>query len=70
MVWSKSCEAAFLWAKEALSSEQVLVHYDPKKTIVLGVDASPYGIGAILSHKMDGLKILLNMHLEHSVSQK
>jgi len=54
MVWSKSCEAAFLWAKEALPSEQVLVHYDPKKTIVLGVDASPYGIGAVLSHKVDG----------------
>ena len=26
--WSKECEIAFLWAKEVLSSKQVLVHYD------------------------------------------
>ena len=50
-LWSESCEAAFLWAKEALSSEQVLVHYNPNKPS-LNVDASQYGIGAVLSNKM------------------
>ena len=49
--WSKECEIAFLWAKEVLSSEQVLVHYDPQKPIILSVDASPYGI--VLSHLME-----------------
>ena len=29
-----------MWAKEVLSSEQVLVHFDPNKPIVLSVDAS------------------------------
>ena len=28
-LWSKECEIAFLWATDVLSSEHVLVHYDP-----------------------------------------
>ena len=51
--WSESCEKAFLWAKEVLSSEQVLVHFDPNKPTVLSVDASSHGIGAVLSHRME-----------------
>ena len=42
--WSESCEAAFLWAKEVFSSDQVLVHYDPSKPLILSVDAEPHGI--------------------------
>ena len=52
-LWSKECEIAFLWAKEVLSSKQVLVHYDPQKPLILSVDASPCGIGAVLSHLME-----------------
>ena len=50
---SKECEIAFLWAKEVLLSEQVLIHYDPQKPLILSVDASPYGMGALLSHLME-----------------
>ena len=50
--WSESCEAAFLWAKGVLPSDQVLVHYDPSKPLVLSVDAGPHGIGAVLSHRL------------------
>ena len=45
----KSCEAVFFWAKEVLSSDQVLVHYDPSKPLILSVDAGPHGIGAVES---------------------
>ena len=45
--WSPSCEKA-LWAvKSALTSETVLVHYDPKLPMELSIEASPYGLGAV-----------------------
>ncbi|CAC5387447.1 unnamed protein product [Mytilus coruscus] len=43
----------FELSKSLLKSSKVLVHYDPNKDIILSCDASPYGIGAVLSHKME-----------------
>ena len=40
-------------AKDALQTEAVLVHFDPVKPLILACDASQYGIGAVLSHKVD-----------------
>ncbi|XP_054706700.1 uncharacterized protein K02A2.6-like [Uloborus diversus] len=40
----------FSEVKQEISSERVLCHYDPKLPIVLQTDASPVGIGAVLSH--------------------
>ena len=42
--------AAFTEAKRQLSSQQLLVHFDPSKKLLLSCNASPYGIGAVLSH--------------------
>lgn len=39
-------------AKKLLSSDTLLVHFDPKKLIVLTCDASPYGTGAVLGHQV------------------
>ena len=50
--WAKQQESAFNQSKELLQSSQVLVHYNPKLPLVLCVDASPYGIGDVLSHFM------------------
>lgn len=35
-----------------LSSSTLLVHFDKEKPVILACDASPYGVGAVLSHKM------------------
>lgn len=50
--WGEAQQAAFEKSKEMMQSAEVLVHYDPEKDIVLSCDASPYGVGAVLSHHM------------------
>ena len=50
--WSKAQEEAFRGLKEALCSATVLTHYDQNKPIIVHCDASPYGIGAVLSHRL------------------
>ena len=56
-VWSKECKEAFGLLKTKLASSEVLAHYDPKLPLRLDCDASPYGVGAVLSHKYpDGLE--------------
>ena len=52
-IWTPECDAAFMKAKAALSSETFLTHYDVKRPLLLACDASAYGIGAVLSHVMD-----------------
>ena len=48
--WGKEQNTAFEAAKEALSSDTLLTHYDPEKELNLTCDASPVGVAAILSH--------------------
>ena len=48
--WSAECAAAFDELKQMLADKTRLVHFDPEKPIVLATDASPYGIGAVISH--------------------
>ena len=50
--WEAPQKAAFAEAKRQLSSQKLLVHFDPNKEVLLSCDASPYGIGAVLSHRM------------------
>ena len=51
--WGASQEQAFDCAKKMLQGHSVLVHFDTTKELVLSCDASPYGVGAVLSHIMD-----------------
>ena len=44
------CDAAFKAIKLQSSSSNVLAHYDSKLPIRLATDASPYRLGAVISH--------------------
>ena len=48
--WGKEQSKAFETARACLSSDTLLTHYDPKKELTLTCDASPEGVGAILSN--------------------
>lgn len=48
--WSSKRERAFKEIKELICSDKVLCHYDAKLPLKLAADASPYGIGSVLSH--------------------
>ena len=51
--WNKQHTTAFAKAKRALQDDSLLVHYNSTRQLVLACDASPYGLGAVLSHIMD-----------------
>ena len=51
--WGDKQEQAFQSVKTQLSSAAVLAHYDPQQKLLLTCDASPYGLGAVLSHRLD-----------------
>ena len=48
--WGEKEEAAFQRSKRLLQKNCVLTHYDTAKPLLLQTDASPYGIGAVISH--------------------
>ncbi|KAI4887000.1 hypothetical protein NFI96_027939, partial [Prochilodus magdalenae] len=50
--WSRECDKAFKKTKEQLSSKSVLTHYNPSLPVILACDASPYGVGAVISHRL------------------
>ena len=52
--WTTETENAFQRLKELLVCDKnVLIHYDPQKDVTLAVDASPVGLGAVLSQRTD-----------------
>ena len=52
--WLKEQQEAFEKGKVLLRSVELQVHFDPAKELILATDASDYGVGAVLSHKMEG----------------
>ncbi|XP_064461149.1 uncharacterized protein K02A2.6-like isoform X4 [Ornithodoros turicata] len=52
--WSAQAELAFEESKKLLTQDSVLTFYDPRKPLGLVCDASPYGVGAVLFHVING----------------
>uniref|UniRef100_A0A3B1K3V1 Reverse transcriptase/retrotransposon-derived protein RNase H-like domain-containing protein n=1 Tax=Astyanax mexicanus TaxID=7994 RepID=A0A3B1K3V1_ASTMX len=52
--WTSVCALAFQKAKALLVTQEVLTHYNPELPLRLACDASPYGVGAVLSHVLPG----------------
>jgi len=50
--WSTACQHSFNKVKDMLSTDRVLTPYDTKLPLSLACDASAYGLGAVLSHKL------------------
>ena len=53
--WSSEQKQAFQTSKELLISSNLLVHFNPQLHLLLACNASAYGIGAVLAHKMPDL---------------
>lgn len=53
--WEPKQERAFQTVKEAIAASKFLAHFDPDKPLRLECDASPVGIGAVLSHRVNGV---------------
>lgn len=54
--WNEECRKTFQLSKDLLVQNQILVHFDPSKPIVVSCDSSSYGIGCVLSHRVDGVE--------------
>jgi len=50
--WTEECKRAFAAAKQLLIKQGVLIDFNPKLNLILSVDASPVGAGAVLSHQV------------------
>ena len=48
--WKEEQKLAFKEAQKMLSKAPLLAHFDPTQKIVVHTDASPYGLGSVLSH--------------------
>jgi transposase InsO family protein len=53
--WTNVENAAFVAAKRLLLNSKTLVHYDENLPLYLACDASSYGAGCVLSHRINGL---------------
>lgn len=49
--WSSTCRQAYELLKKEIASDQVLVHFDPNKPIVLTTDACNTAIAGVLAHR-------------------
>ena len=66
--WGQEQKDAFAKVKQELVSPKLLIHYEPQRKLLLSCDASPYGIGAVISHVMDDGSEKPIAYTSHSLS--
>lgn len=54
--WTNEIDKAFKLSKQILMSSDVLMHFDPSLPITITCDSSGYGVGAVLSHIVEGVE--------------
>ena len=55
--WGKAQDTVFRRSKELMRSSTLLVQYNPELPLLIDCDASPHGLGAVLSHRFpDGVE--------------
>lgn len=65
-VWLPKHQHAFESLKKVLASDLALTHYDPTKPIIVAADASSYGMGAVIMHRMNDGNELPILHAASS----
>lgn len=53
-IWNDTLEEVFQNSKKLLTSNDVLTHYNPNLPLIISCDSSGYGVGAVLSHIVNG----------------
>lgn len=54
--WTDRHQEAFEKSKRLIEASQLLVFYNPELPLVLTTDSSSYGLGAVLSHTINGIE--------------
>ncbi|XP_054287784.1 uncharacterized protein K02A2.6-like [Macrosteles quadrilineatus] len=50
--WTDECERSFESVKLDIAKDETLIHYNPSLPLILSPDASPTGLGAVISHHL------------------
>lgn len=52
--WNSECESAFINVKEILKKSNFLAHFNPNLPVSVKCDTSPYSIGRVVFHVIEG----------------
>lgn len=55
-IWTENIQNCFEKSKKLLLNNNLLELYDQNKPIIVTTDASPYGVGAVLAHLVNGVE--------------
>lgn len=66
--WNDECESKFNEFKKLLTSDLMLIHYDPELPVILAADASSVGVGATLQHVMPNGQVKAIAHAARSLT--